>query len=380
MNKKITSISIFFTFLFSLVFWYSLVFAWSNDSIFFKESDYIFPDTVGLNKVRYIIKSKSDFSNPTINSTCDLKSSLISSNKNFYVMDIFLLDNNCDDKDLNFTINSWESSLSSNLKIYDNTILYSQFLDKSDNYISKISLALEKKLISLKNYSNSEQDLFLKLKNDRKISETVNMIEVANDIIFKRSKAYSIPILWSVLPTNPNKVPNTLRPYRSSYTDGIHHGWDIDWNLWENITSIDDWVIIRVVNWFKYSDLDNIVYGENLSLEQKTLNLDVLRWNQVWLKTMKWDVVFYSHLNDIYSNIKEGYFIEKGEPIGTIWATWVPDKDYDDFHVHFPIHKNPYDDNKKTDYTFFEIMNWDWYFKWETPSYIIENQYNVFEK
>lgn len=60
-----------------------------------------------------------------------------------------------------------------------------------------------------------------------------------------------------------------------------------------------------MVRGFEWSDFSNIVYGDNLSEEQELKNLDILRGNQVWIKTMKGDVAFYSHLSSIPENITE---------------------------------------------------------------------------
>lgn len=380
MNKKIISFWMIFTSLFSLLFWYSLVFAWNSDQIFFQESEFIFPDALKLNKVRYIIKSKTDFSDWKISSSCDFNFDLVSKQKNFYVIDVSLSNySKCKYNDLKLSFNSWETTIDSRLKVYTKTDTYSQFLDNSDSFLEKSKGLITSKISELDKMINNPIDLLDKMKNERKKSEIQNIESVLSDILFQRSLKYNIPVNWYKLPTTLNKVPNTWRPYRESYTDWIHHGWDIDAPLWTNVVSIDDWIIIRVVNWFKYTDLNNIVYWNNISDEQKTLNLDVLRWNQVWIKTMKWDVVFYSHLNEIYSNIEEWYFVKRWEPIWTVWATWVPDKNYEDYHLHFPIHKNPLNDSKKSDYTNLDIMNWDWYFKDLNPSEIIEEQYKIFD-
>jgi hypothetical protein len=46
-------------------------------------------------------------------------------------------------------------------------------------------------------------------------------------------------------------------------------------------------VILRIVDGFEFEDLDQITKQPKLSHNQKTHNLDVLRGNQVWLKTSK---------------------------------------------------------------------------------------------
>lgn len=72
---------------------------------------------------------------------------------------------------------------------------------------------------------------------------------------------------------------------------------------------------------FSSKDFQRIVYGDTLSYEQKLQNLDILRGNQVWLKTMKGEVIFYSHLEEVDSSIQEGMLIKKNDPIGTIGIT-----------------------------------------------------------
>jgi hypothetical protein len=181
------------------------------------------------------------------------------------------------------------------------------------------------------------------------------------------------------LPTLATKVPNSWRWYRANYTDGIHHWWDIDWKLWEQILAIDDWIIVRVVNDFKFDDLDKIKYWDNLTDYDKIKNLDILRGNQVWLKTMKWDVVFYSHLNEIFTNIEVWEVVKKWQPIWTIWITGVPDKNYKDFHIHFPIQVNPHEKKMVWKYDIDDYLKWDWLFKDKSINEILKEQYSIFE-
>ncbi|MDQ7022527.1 MAG: M23 family metallopeptidase [Candidatus Gracilibacteria bacterium] len=117
-----------------------------------------------------------------------------------------------------------------------------------------------------------------------------------------------------------------------------------------------------------------------VSYTQKLRNLDILRGKQVWVKTSKGDVVFYSHLTDIYKNIIEGYFIESGENIGTVGSSGVPDRDYTNFHLHFSIMKNPYDIKKVGKYGYEDIMSWNWYLKGFSADEVIKGQENIFNK
>jgi len=52
------------------------------------------------------------------------------------------------------------------------------------------------------------------------------------------------------------------------------------------VIAIDDGIILRVVDGFLFEDLQKIK-RENLSHLDKLVNLDILRGNQVWLKTNK---------------------------------------------------------------------------------------------
>jgi murein DD-endopeptidase MepM/ murein hydrolase activator NlpD len=198
------------------------------------------------------------------------------------------------------------------------------------------------------------------------------------DIISKREQKYSSPVKWVSVPTKSNRLPNTWRPYRASYTNGVHEGWDFYADFWTPVQAIDYWVVVRVVKDFGFSDLDRIKETWDLTPLDKLWNLDILRGNQVWVKTMKWDVVFYAHLNEIYDNIKEGTVVFKWQPLGTIWTTGVPDQNYTDYHVHLEVRENPYTSNKAP-YTFEDYMAWSWYFKGEKESYILDHQLDIFE-
>lgn len=70
-------------------------------------------------------------------------------------------------------------------------------------------------------------------------------------------------------------------------------------------------MIVRIVEHFDASDFSRIEYAKDLSETQKLKNLDVLRGKQVWLKTMKGEVVFYSHLDTIAADLQEGMMVKK---------------------------------------------------------------------
>ena len=77
--------------------------------------------------------------------------------------------------------------------------------------------------------------------------------------------------------------------------------------------------------------------------------------------------------------IKEWQVVRKWQPLWVIWITWVPDKNYTDYHLHLPVHKNPYNTKMAWKYDYDDYMAWPWYFKWETTETILKEQSNLFE-
>ena len=123
-------------------------------------------------------------------------------------------------------------------------------------------------------------------KKQRKYQEFVHQKEILANILIGRSKKYSSPVPGKTLSREYSKIPNSGRGYRASYTDGIHHAWDIDGYLGEEVVALDDGVIVRIVDGFEFSDLGRILRG-SITEDDKLKNLDTLRGNQVWLKTTK---------------------------------------------------------------------------------------------
>jgi len=269
----------------------------------------------------------------------------------------------------------FELKLLSNFDVYDLYLNYET--DKLFQISSKLSLLKDNYSIIVA--SNQDLPVFTpnNLKKNHIFSEINYNKEIIDKIIAWRDKKYTIPVAWYDLPDwkNKSKLPNSARPYRANYTNAVHEWWDIDTPFLQEVISIDDWIIIRVVNNFEFEDLKFIKKWKNLTDFDKINNLDILRWNQVWLKTMKWDVIFYWHLDKIYDDINVWTLIKKWVWLGTVWISWVPDKAYKDYHLHFELRKNDYNKNPNI----YDYMSRDWYFKWEKSDYIIKNQYKIFE-
>lgn len=388
MNKKSIFTWLIWAILFSLVFWYSLVFAGTGffdgtTKVEFKLSDNIYQDSISLNSTKVMFKSWHDLSKYKIKSECSIFSKMAYKKDDLYMFDLKVFWNECDNK--NFILvnenNEIVSQFSFNLiNEYD---ILSKLLDLDTNNLQKLQLTLATKYKSYSKYEsfdkNLESDYYSFLQKNRVLNETIYNKKLIDNIIKNRSEKYIVPVAWRSIPTNNVRLPNTWRPYRQAYTDWIHHWWDIYWNFWEQVISLDDGIIVRTVDQFDFSDLNKIKKWKNLSKDDLIRNLDILRGKQVWLKTMKWDVIFYSHLNDIFANVKVWEVVKKWQPLWTIWITWVPDEDYTDYHLHFEVQKNPFSLKAWESYDIDDYLKWDWLMDWKTIDYVKEHQLEFFE-
>ncbi|MDC0506148.1 M23 family metallopeptidase [Candidatus Gracilibacteria bacterium] len=346
-------------------------------------SDTIFVGSSKLNGTIVTYTSNTDISQYSIHSGCNISSKFISRELNNYSFSVRYNDQKCG-KDTIFLKDSDGQVLISSqakLKVYSDFELYNRFTDYSSDDLKNISKSLSKKIDQYSIFSEysetsgvSKYDFYAK--KIRYYQYKYNAAFIAAILTYREHK-YIVPVAGKSISTKESHLPNALRPYRSSYTDGIHHGWDVSGAKGEQTIALDHSIVTRVVNDFSKSSFDKIVYGNNLSDQQKLENLDVLRGNQVWLKTMKGDYVFYSHLGDI--SVEVGDVVFAGDPIGTIDVTGVPGDDYHDYHLHFPIHPNPYNSARAGSYKYSEIMSWPWYFKGKSVSYVREHQSDVFK-
>ncbi|MDD3793195.1 MAG: M23 family metallopeptidase [Candidatus Gracilibacteria bacterium] len=384
MNKKLVSFWILIVSFFSIGFGYSLVFAGNLGEIEFKLSNNLFIDSLNLNKNRVIIKSRENLENVVISGDCGINGKFVQKGGNSYIFDVFLLDKNCDKKKINIFFIKDGLEIQTSFNLTKNVELYSKYIDYSNERLNLYLSSLDQAIKLLEPFSSYNKNLHLDkynyLSKNRNLSELQYMHNFISDILKKREQKYFIPLKGVNLTTISSKLPNSARPYRSEYTDGVHEGWDFDGDFGETVVSLDYGIVVRIVNDFTFSDLDKIKMGNNLTKNDKVKNLDILRGNQVWIKTMKGDVAFYSHLDKVYSNIKVGDMVFRGQALGNIGISGVPDKNYTDYHLHMELRKNPYNDIRKIPYSIDEYMSWDWYFKGENEKYILENQYNIFQK
>ena len=329
-------------------------------------------------------ESTVDIRDAQVYSSCNTRSEFVEKHESIYYFSLTYIGEKCNNETIVLQHGGKKLlQTSMQLHIVTKSDIFTLLTDYPTKDITKLYKSLGKTLKKYAFYKNVNSESVGKYitykKRQRKYQESLYQRDIAEKIIYGRSKKYISPVPEKSLSKEFSKIPNAGRPYRQAYTDGIHHWWDIDGEIWEEIVAIDDGVIIRIVDGFQYSDLGRIVYGENLSYEQKLKNLDVLRGNQVWLKTTKGEVIFYSHLDSVYDYIREGDMITRSTPLWTMWVTGVPEKDYDDYHLHFALQVNPYDHQKAGTYNFDDYMTWDWKFRGETFEYILQNQGEIFE-
>lgn len=268
-------------------------------------------------------------------------------------------------------------------KFFDEFEIYNKFTDYSTKDLEWVMFELWNNKSKLESYSTintwTKTD-FQNLVKSRKYHEVAYVHNIITTILESREYPYLVPIEWYWLPTQKSHMPNFSRGYRDSYTDGIHHGWDIFAPNQSEVRAIDSWLIVKVVSGFTYGDLQEINYANNLTKIEELKNLDILRGNQVWLKTMKGEIVFYSHLTDIHENVKVWDMVAKWAKLGTTGTTGVPEKDYHDYHLHFEIQKNPYNKLKAWKYSFDDYLTWDWLLKWRSMDEVKLWQETIFAK
>lgn len=353
------------------------VFEWSYDkvNIISDINDKMISDYSKLNSNYILVKSFIKLENPWIYSKCNISSS-VSFQKNIkdyylYLIRLSIEDAQClsseiyiKNGDVIFTDTNY------NLNIYNYNTNFIYFSDFSDNDIKNEITKLDSELYWIDNKIaelNKSKDLSKRielLRNIYKERQNEYYINFLKEILEKRENlTYLSPVENKSLPTKKNLMPNAPRPYRVKYTDWIHHGYDIFASKWTPVRSLWDSVVIRIVNDFKWSDFDKILWN-NLTYFDKLKNLDIYRWNQVWLKTADWNVTFYAHLDSVDSNLKVWQYVNKWTYLWNIWSSWVPDKWYKDFHLHFEIQVNPH---SKLNNNYDEIMEWN--YLWQDKSY-----------
>ncbi len=340
-----------------------------------------------LNSTFFVVKTDKKYTDLILKSNCNNSQKIIYTDTTSYSFNLFLvkfklLDNFCLDKNIFVSINDvlckdskyriktkHEGEVLNNFLNYNNSLIKDQInittekifdikseisqISQKNNILSKIKLV---NLSYILNYKNFELKLLTNINEERE------------------NLRYKIPVEWKKIPTQTSLIPNALRSYRSKYTDWIHHWYDILALKYTPVIAVWKWVIIRILDNFTWENFDNIIKN-NLTYIDKLNNLDIYRWNQVWLKTMDWNVFFYSHLNNVASDLYEWKIVNNWDILWFIGNSWIPDKDYKDYHLHFEIQINPFIQNK---YSNLDIIQWDWFWKWKNIDWILKQNKLIF--
>lgn len=386
MKKKIIKNTIIVTI--SLI-WLSVLTAfWASmlnekSKLIYKQSNNIYLNSSTLNKTLLAYKSNYDISDAKFQSSCNVSTKFIDKKDSLYLFELSINDKNCTNPNFFLKSELWILN-DTELNLVTDYKLYSILLDYSTKDLENIHVQANKNSSKFKifaDYKNNVlKDEYNFTKKKRTYEELVYKWEIVKNILEKRKSKYISPVPWFTIPTKKqSKFPNAWRPYRAGLTDWVHHSWDIDTAFWQKVVALDDWIIVRIVsNWDK-TDLTKLRKWNKLSSEDKMRNLDILRGNQVWIKTMKWELVMYAHLDKVVDSLNEWISIVKWEQIWTVWVTWIPEEWYDDYHLDFSINENPYNQWKAWSYEIVDYMSWPWKFKWKSLQYIIDHQWEIFE-
>ena len=382
-----SNIRLFITYIIVLIsVTFGVVTVFSTDLIFIPQvnnssllSKNIFLDDRKMQSTYVFFSSNSDLSAYDLSSSCNINSKFFWEKDNAYAFKITFLEK-CSNpivflqtKEKIFIKNSVIK-----LNLFNKSELFEIFTDKNSKDLENTYKIVKKNIFELKFKSKKKSLGLEKLQLERKILEFEYQGKFLKEIIDSRKLKYIVPVSWHKISEKKNEIPNSGRPYRQTYTDWIHHGWDIVAPNNTPVIALDNSKVIKIVRGFVFSDLSKMKRAWNITEEDKHINLDILRWNQVWLKTSKWDVVFYSHLSKVSDIIKVWDIISRWDYLWNIWITWVPDRNYKNYHLHFSVMKNPYIKSKVWKYSLIDYMKWDWYFKWKSLDYVIENQKNIF--
>gem|GEM_PF-1246575 len=245
-------------------------------------------------RIHVFFESSIDISQYKIASKCRIESEFLSQDMGIYSFALHFLDTSC--RNNHFFLKDTQN------RIVDGTHFSFLFFTQSDLYVYFSDFSSE----DLQNVLTHLK--YTSIENGGKTQDRVEALEaIIQKILIGREKKYVIPVPGYALPDGRNisKFPNRPRPYRAGYTNGIHEGWDIDAPNKSDIVALDDGVILRKIDNFSWEDYDRIVKTGEISEEQKVQNLDILRGNQLWLKTLKGDVVIYAHLDSIDEYISE---------------------------------------------------------------------------
>ena len=219
-------------------------------------------------------QSNIDISTASIHSSCPTSTQFLEKYEDIYYFSLHFLTEKCRNKNIVLKLNNeLLINTASILNIVTKGKIFNLLTDYPTQDLEWLSQTLNR---NIKNYTiyetlNSEEIWKYRTyrKRQRKFQESRYQLEVLEGIFIGRWKKYTSPIPWTSLSNQFSKIPNAGRPYREWYTDGIHHWWDIDSDIWQEVVALDEGIIVRIVDNFAYADLERITYGDSLLLWTK---------------------------------------------------------------------------------------------------------------
>ena len=158
MNKKtflISFFSFFSLFIFSMLIWYVLVFAWpiafwsgstETRGINFKLTRNIYTNSSSLNSTILIFNSDKDIRNYNFISKCNIKSKFVETYNDLYLFEINFSESKCLNKNISLIDNKNNLLYTTNFNILSDYDIYSKLLDYKTEKLLLLKYRLDKKL------------------------------------------------------------------------------------------------------------------------------------------------------------------------------------------------------------------------------------------
>jgi 5'(3')-deoxyribonucleotidase len=226
MHKKPLLSAIIAVLFMSILFGYSLVFGATGSYNGPVKIDYIsgkniYTSDFELNQTRILFRSGVDLSENKIISSCETYSKMKYKKKDLYYFELKYF-TPCEDNKISLVDKNGKELYSGNLEVTTEYDLYDKFVDYSSDNIKNIQQFLSSKILKLSKQKLSN-NVLTRAKQQRELKEAQYMQDFLQDLLKQRTEKYLVPVAGYNIATQAHKIPNAARPYRASYTDGIHH-------------------------------------------------------------------------------------------------------------------------------------------------------------
>ena len=223
---------------YGLVFGSSLVFG-VDISYVGTLSENMYLDDGELSKTVLVYRSNTNISDYSVYSSCASETNFLKRHKGIYFFEVdFSQSQNCKNENIILqnpkTQEKIVNSMSKLEFIHHNQTL-ATFIDYSDTELAMYAGGLEndiKRNTDFQIYAGDDIiEYYNSLSKKRQYLEAAYKKSIVDEILYFRQQKYLVPVAGNSIATGYSKIPNAPRNYRASYTDGIHHGWDIDGEL-----------------------------------------------------------------------------------------------------------------------------------------------------